>query len=495
MADQGALALHRAAYDGDLQALQTALRKKDCDVDARDKHGHTALMLAVYRQHEAVAEALLAAGAEIDTKTKDGWPVLCEAIGIGNTPILSRLLDAQVQHDLSETKAKSEEFLQVLAARPDFQLRMHWDVHSWVPLVSKMLPQDEVTLYKRGSELRLDTHLAISPSGIGRGDMTIIIRNDGRDGLMLYHLNHEKRGYYRKQVFDVGHMTPEKRDMMLEDLQTTEQVDVSIDVDHAVCTRALSGIYGFRTERQETIGEYECDVYDLTQVGVVSKHRAEHLTPELRAWRKALIARMKAAHAAGRPAHEGRRNSKCSADGDDVSPEDVPSDSADSDVDEDASAPLDQVARTNHNGDDEEEYPDPPLSSLPRHEAPAITFDEYQASADPPYLGRPFTTKDKRKNHRATLWMHQGFPLTIEHLVTLLEAVAPTDPMIHSMTTFLQQRLPPGFPVKLDIPVFPTVSARVTFHHFEERAIEAELFAIPKDYRLMGVRAVASSTA
>ncbi len=44
-------------------------------------------------------------------------------------------------------------------------------------------------------------------------------------------------------------------------------------------------------------------------------------------------------------------------------------------------------------------------------------------------------------------------------------------------------KLPPGFPVKLDIPVLPTVSARITFQDFAWRDdLEDKIFNIPKDY-------------
>jgi hypothetical protein len=49
-------------------------------------------------------------------------------------------------------------------------------------------------------------------------------------------------------------------------------------------------------------------------------------------------------------------------------------------------------------------------------------------------------------------------------------------------------KLPPGFPVKVDIPVLPTVSARVTFKEFAWRngddgaALEDSLFVVPDDY-------------
>ena len=55
-------------------------------------------------------------------------------------------------------------------------------------------------------------------------------------------------------------------------------------------------------------------------------------------------------------------------------------------------------------------------------------------------------------------------------------------------------KLPPGFPVKVDIPVLPTVSARVTFQDFawrnkdgggggDDDNLPDSLFEIPAEYR------------
>lgn len=44
-------------------------------------------------------------------------------------------------------------------------------------------------------------------------------------------------------------------------------------------------------------------------------------------------------------------------------------------------------------------------------------------------------------------------------------------------------KLPPGFPVKIDIPILPTVTAKITFQEFAFRHdIDPQLFQIPTDY-------------
>ncbi len=43
------------------------------------------------------------------------------------------------------------------------------------------------------------------------------------------------------------------------------------------------------------------------------------------------------------------------------------------------------------------------------------------------------------------------------------QIIAPQFKHFQKLRDFVEMKLPPGFPVKLDIPVLPTVSARITF--------------------------------
>lgn len=42
---------------------------------------------------------------------------------------------------------------------PDFDITMEWQFSSWIPFVSRILPNDTVRLRKRGSSLRMDSTL------------------------------------------------------------------------------------------------------------------------------------------------------------------------------------------------------------------------------------------------------------------------------------------------------------------------------------------------
>lgn len=68
-------------------------------------------------------------------------------------------------------------------------------------------------------------------------------------------------------------------------------------------------------------------------------------------------------------------------------------------------------------------------------------------------------------------------------LLNVLEVIAPFK-HFSKLREFVTLKLPSGFPVKIDIPILPTVSAKITFQKFEFRDdISPDLFVIPGDYK------------
>ncbi len=66
------LTIHAAAYIGDSNAVQHLL-SRGADINAMDEHGRTALSLAAGEGNMAVAELLIARGAEVDRGKEDSW--------------------------------------------------------------------------------------------------------------------------------------------------------------------------------------------------------------------------------------------------------------------------------------------------------------------------------------------------------------------------------------------------------------------------------------
>jgi len=74
-----------------------------------------------------------------------------------------------------------------------------------------------------------------------------------------------------------------------------------------------------------------------------------------------------------------------------------------------------------------------------------------------------------KKGLRPVLWLSPNFPLRTEELLPLLDILANKVKAIRRLRDLLTTKLPPGtFPVKVAIPVVPTIRVLVTFTKFEE---------------------------
>jgi hypothetical protein len=77
----------------------------------------------------------------------------------------------------------------------------------------------------------------------------------------------------------------------------------------------------------------------------------------------------------------------------------------------------------------------------------------------------------------------QEFPLTINDLNNLLEALAPLA-KFRKLKEFISLKLPPGFPVKIEIPIVHKVTAKVSFQSFKKNCqFDQALFKVPDHYK------------
>ena len=75
------------------------------DVNARDRHGHTALMLAAHAGHRQVVEALIAYRANLNTTAKYGLSALMLALVAGHARVALLLAGAGADLSLRGTGA------------------------------------------------------------------------------------------------------------------------------------------------------------------------------------------------------------------------------------------------------------------------------------------------------------------------------------------------------------------------------------------------------
>lgn len=87
---------------------------------------------------------------------------------------------------------------------------------------------------------------------------------------------------------------------------------------------------------------------------------------------------------------------------------------------------------------------------------------------------------EKLKTYKGTVWISEEFPRTTAELLPIFEILAPTQKHFQKLNSFISMKMPSsGFPVKIDIPVYPTVSGTATFTKHLATQVDPALFVIP----------------
>nr|XP_022906852.1 ankyrin repeat domain-containing protein 13C [Onthophagus taurus] len=420
--------LHRAVFENDLKCLSRLLRKHD--VTTKDRHGNTALHLAVMLGRKECVQLLLKHDAPVKVKNGLGWTVLAEAVSYGHRPTISSLVRKFRQQSREQMEERRPNLVEALNRINDFYMELKWDFQSWVPLVSRILPSDICKIYKSGANIRLDTTLVdFSDMRWERGDISFIFNGNAPPNQSLTVLDNVQKVYQNVKY--------EESEMEIEDevdlLMSTDILAAQISTKSISFARAQSG-WIFREDKKELVaGQYESELYTVHGLMLESRKRREHLSTDDLQKNKALL-----------ESFTKGGNLQC----------------------------LDQngvpVRRTS-------------LSPPPDKN---ITWDQYLNSElnGYPRLGRDLVYKESTKSFKATIAMSSDFPLSVDMLLNVLEVIAPFK-HFSKLRDFITFKLPNGFPVKVEIPILPTVTAKITFQQFQFRGdIPKEMFTKPKDY-------------
>eukprot|EP00753_Platysulcus_tardus_P007004 PLAT14767.1.p1 GENE.PLAT14767.1~~PLAT14767.1.p1 ORF type:complete len:701 (-),score=326.92 PLAT14767.1:1516-3348(-) len=91
--------------------------------------------------------------------------------------------------------------------------------------------------------------------------------------------------------------------------------------------------------------------------------------------------------------------------------------------------------------------------------------------------------KRTTKNFKAKLYMvEDGFPLSVEQILPLVEVMARSARHYENFQRFFKLALPPGFPVKCELPVLPTVTGRLSWENIELMTPAADKFTVPSSF-------------
>lgn len=151
-----------------------------------------------------------------------------------------------------------------------------------VPLMSRLCPSDVYKVYKRGSNVRIDTTLlGFDHTTWQRGDRSYIFKGEDDNATMI-EIDHEAKEvsveHLRGFVGDINGIPP-PRESITARLNTPVSTN-RVDMEKIYFERNKSGIWGWRSDKTESINDYECKVYAASNVEFVTRTRTDHLNEQ-----------------------------------------------------------------------------------------------------------------------------------------------------------------------------------------------------------------------
>nr|XP_043626287.1 ankyrin repeat domain-containing protein 13C-B [Erigeron canadensis] len=439
-------------------------------LDRRDNiKRETPLHLAVKTNNTRAARALANAGADVSLQNADGWNALQEAVCRRSTEMVAILVQHHHVSAWLKWRRRLPRVLAVLRRMRDFYMEISFHFESSiVPFVGKIAPSDTYKIWKRNGNLRADTSLSgYDGLKIQRANQSFVFLGDGDENLdipcgSLLVLNHDE-----KKIFDAFENAgnPLSDSDIYGFVNQTSVYRPGMDVTKAeLCPR----INWRRQEKVESVGEWKAKVYDIQNVcfsfrsrKIVSNNNEDSsgvMPFELDlddGDDGFLVAENPRFSTAGPP--PPRRHSSYNYNEREVVS--VNRKSVDIVLTEGKGGMGMEMGggrgRMRH-------YPPRP------HTMPIMTAKVH--------------TKEKEyvKSLKPSVWLTEDFPLQTEELIPLLDILANKVKAVRRMRELLTTKFPQGtFPVKVAIPVVPTVRVLITFTKFVELQPPEEEFFTP----------------
>ncbi|NXG75626.1 AN13D protein, partial [Baryphthengus martii] len=238
------------------------------DVELTDPRGRTPLELAVSLGHLESVRVLLRHNANVGRENANGWTVLQEAVSTGDPEMVQLVLQYRDYQRATRRLAGIPELLSKLRrVRPTHPPPKGDGARApAVPLVSKVCPSDVYRVWKRGESLRVDTTLlGFEHMTWQRGRRSYIFKGED-EGAVVMEVDHDKQVVYTETLALALH----EPDLLLAAMQPSEEhvagrltspiVSTHLDTRNIAFERWVSGIWGWRSEKMETVSGYEAKV-------------------------------------------------------------------------------------------------------------------------------------------------------------------------------------------------------------------------------------------
>ncbi|GMI72730.1 hypothetical protein like AT1G62050 [Hibiscus trionum] len=421
-------------------------------LDRRDvPFRETPLHLTVRLNDVVAAKTLAMADADVSLQNAAGWNPLQEALCRRSSDVALVLLKLHHRSAWCKWRRRLPRVIAVLRRMRDFYMEISFHFESSViPFVGKIAPSDTYKIWKRDGNLRADTSLAgFDGLKIQRADQSFLFLGDGDNhhnipcGSLLV-LNRDDR-----KIFDAFENAgaPMSESDVSGFCSQTSVYRPGMDVTKA----ELVGRTNWRRqEKTESVGEWKARVYEVHNV--IFSFRSRKVV--------------------------GSENDVAGSEL--VLPLELDEDDDGFLVCENPNFAMPDRRRHSSFVREDREWISVGRKSVDFFPSAAAVPPRRSTSfATPKAVVPPPQTKEKEyfRSLRPAVWLTEQFPLKTEELLPLLDILANKVKAVRRMRELLTTKFPPGtFPVKIAIPVVPTVRVVITFTKFVELQSTEQFF-------------------
>ncbi|CAA2980148.1 ankyrin repeat domain-containing protein 13C-like [Olea europaea var. sylvestris] len=508
------------AEEAKADAISAAIDRRD--VPNRD----TPLHLAVKFGDEAATEMLMLAGADWSLQNEQGWSALQEAICNREERIAKIIIRHYQPVAWAKWCRRLPRLIGSMRQMRDFYMEITFHFESTIiPFISRIAPSDTYKIWKRGANLRADMTLAgFDGFRIQRSDQSILFLGDGsEDGKVppgsLCVVSHKDKEVMNALDGAGDAATDAEVQQEVTSMSQTNMFRPGIDVTQAVL---LPQTTWRRQDKTEMVGPWKAKVYDMHNVVVSIKSRrvpgamtddelfnsgneneteneeVDDILTEEEKWQLEVALELDSSNLNNEHGNCIIAHRHSCYEQRDIPIEDI---NGCTDGETEEKKGWFNGWRRRENKLEEKKKVGPPSSLCVEDKVSNLLEDSPSRSQSK--QGRhsvEVTVKpeDNRRRHdskassstnsevstrrkdgspeneykkglRPILWLSPDFPLRTEELLPLLDILANKVKAIRRLRELLTTKLPIGtFPVKVAIPVIPTVKVLVTFTKFEE---------------------------
>eukprot|EP00735_Rhodelphis_limneticus_P002011 TRINITY_DN12750_c0_g1::TRINITY_DN12750_c0_g1_i1::g.28725::m.28725 TRINITY_DN12750_c0_g1::TRINITY_DN12750_c0_g1_i1::g.28725 ORF type:complete len:499 (-),score=49.71,sp/Q5F259/AN13B_MOUSE/29.81/2e-48,GPCR_chapero_1/PF11904.3/2.6e-48,Ank_5/PF13857.1/2.2e-09,Ank_2/PF12796.2/4.1e-09,Ank/PF00023.25/1.4e-05,Ank_4/PF13637.1/0.006,Ank_4/PF13637.1/0.061,Ank_3/PF13606.1/0.081,Ank_3/PF13606.1/6.6e+02 TRINITY_DN12750_c0_g1_i1:82-1578(-) len=428
--------IKRKDHEGLAQLLEA--KKDSIDLNAWDSNGDGLLHLAAKLGAADCVSVLMKAGADPQKRNKDGWKAIQEALCSSNRDTVAEVLIGLKRQTALKWKQRLPNLLKALTQAGDYYLEMKWEIESKIiPFVSSFAPSDVYRVWKQGANIRCESSLTgFEGLRMQRGHISFVFEadEDGIDGSLRL-IDHE-RLCYSTAMDDLTDASLTTAYQQADELLRTDAVMTDFDSEN-IALSVSRGWFGYGYARKETVAGYKADVYDMTGLNMTVVQRST------------------------RKKSKDKRSSDVTGKGDD-------DDQDNYDVEH---INLDQVDVHEGNPNDDAQLTS---TTIP---------DQGDEPSEMPRLA-PGKALRLSKHVKISLWLSDEFPIRFDAVLPLLEALAPTSKRLQRLKEVVRDHIPQGlFPVKISIPIIPTINLVATFTRCEYANTPLYYFKTPEWYK------------